>query len=209
MAQQGQVERRQVIKMLKVQNPELQAFDFELEEAKSRVKLVAKRFWPDIGVGVDWIQTDEARMGGVGDSGRDPIILMFTLNLPIWRENYTAAQQQAEANVRRASQQRTQAENTIIARAERALYDFDDSVRKIKLYGDVLVSKAEELLVASETAYKAGMIDFLSLINAQQRLLEYQLLYERAVTDNQQKLAELEMLVGTELPTRNEGAAAE
>jgi hypothetical protein len=37
------------------------------------------------------------------------------------------------------------------------------------------------------------------LINAQQKLLEFQLYYERAMTDNQQGLARLEMLIGAEL----------
>jgi outer membrane protein TolC len=126
---------------------------------------------------------------------------MFSMNLPIWRESYKAAELQAKANVRKTSQQKTEVENTIIARAEQVLYDFDDSDRKIKLYGDILVPKAEELLGASETAYKGGTIDFLSLIDAQRTLLKFQLLYERAVTNNQQKLAELEMLAGTQLPT--------
>jgi hypothetical protein len=39
------------------------------------------------------------------------------------------------------------------------------------------------------------------LIDAQRTLLKFELLYERAATDNQQKLAELEMLLGTELST--------
>jgi len=130
---------------------------------------------------------------------------MFSMNLPIWRQSYTAAELQAKANVRKTAQQKTQTENTIIARAEQVLYDFDDSDRKIKLYGDILVPKAEELLGASETAYAAETIDFLSLIDAQRTLLDFQLQYERAVTDNQQKLAELEMLAGTQLPTVNRG----
>ena len=79
------------------------------------------------------------------------------------------------------------------------MYDFENSNRTLRLYRDVLVSKAQELLGASETAYKTGTIDFLSLINAQQKLLEFQLRYERATADNQQKLAELEMLVGSDL----------
>ncbi len=53
------------------------------------------------------------------------------------------------------------------------------------------------------------MIDFLSLIDAQRMLLKYELDYERAVTNNQQKLAELEMLVGTELPSIVEPSIAE
>jgi outer membrane protein TolC len=148
-------------------------------------------------VGVDWLQTDGAL--GVGDSGKDPIILMFSMNLPIWQDSYRAAELQAKANVRKAAQHKREAENTLIARAERVLYEFYDSDRKIKLYGDIIVPEANDLVVVSETAYEAGTVDFLSLIDAQQTLLQYQLRYERAVTDNQQKLAELEMLVGREL----------
>ena len=55
------------------------------------------------------------------------------------------------------------------------------------------------MLAASEVAYKAGTVDFLSLIDAQRTLLNYKLLYERAGADNQQRLAELEMLAGAEL----------
>ena len=194
-----EVSREKMIELLRLRNPELEALDFELEAAKNRVELAKKKFWPDVGVGVGWTDTGSALNPGMSDSGKDPIILMFTMNLPIWREGYKAAELQAKANVRKASHQKKQAENTILARAERSLYDFEDSDRKRKLYEDVLIPKSEELLGASETAYKAGTIDFLSLINAQQKLLEFQLHYERAVTDNQQELARLEMLVGAEL----------
>jgi len=195
----AEVSREKMIELLRLKNPELEALDFELQAAKSKVDLAKKKFWPDVGVGVGWTDTRSAMNPGVSDSGKDPIILMFTMNLPIWREGYKAVELQAKANVRKASHQKREAENTIIALAERSLYDFEDSDRKRKLYGDVLIPKGEELLEASETAYKAGTIDFLSLINAQQKLLEFQLYYERAMTDNQQELARLEMLVGAEL----------
>ncbi len=58
--------------------------------------------------------------------------------------------------------------------------------------------------MASETAYTGGTIDFLSLVDAQRTLLEFQLRYERAVTNNQQKLSELEMLAGAELPVQSD-----
>ncbi|UCC98648.1 MAG: TolC family protein [Phycisphaerales bacterium] len=197
--QTPKVARQKVVELLRAQNPELRALDFELEAARSRVELAKKKFWPDVGVGVGWTDTDGAMNPGVRDSGKDPIILMFTMNLPIWRGSYRAAELQAKAELMKTAHQKTETENTIVARAERALYDFEDSNRKATLYGDVLVPKAEELLEASETAYRAGTIDFLSLINAQQKLLEFQLRYERAVADNQQGLARLEMLVGSEL----------
>lgn len=197
----AKLDRQQMIEILRSNNPELAAFDFELEAARYKIELAKKRFYPDIGVGVEWM-TNEAMMGDDLSGGKkDEVILMFGLNLPIWRQSYKAAELQAKADLNKTLHQKKDAENTFIARAAGALYDFEDSNRRVKLYDDALVPKAQELLGASETAYKAGTIDFLSLINAQQKLLEFQLDYERAVTDNQQRLAELEMLVGAQLPT--------
>jgi outer membrane protein TolC len=98
--------------------------------------------------------------------------------------------------------QKTDLANDLLARAERILYDFEDSGRKIELYGGVLVPKARELVGASETAYMAGTVDFLSLIDAEQTLLALRLQHERALADRQQRLAELEMIAGVELAGR-------
>ncbi|MHC4158454.1 MAG: TolC family protein [Planctomycetota bacterium] len=203
------VGRQEIVPLLRQVNPELAAIDLEVTAARSKLELAKKQFYPDIGVGLDWVETDSAVSSGVSDSGKDPVILMFSMNLPFWRDSYKAAEQQARSVLRKTEQQRTEAENTIIARAVQVLYDLEDSGRKVKLYGDVLVPKSEELLQASETAYQGGTIDFLSLIDAQRTLLNFQLQYERAVTDNQQKLAELEMFVGTELPTTDKEPAVQ
>ena len=196
----GDVDRAQLFDALKQQNPQLRAMDFDIESARSRIELAKRRFYPDLGVGVDWIDTRDAAMPGVADSGKDPVILMFSMNLPIWRKSYEAAELQARAAARRVSQQKQDMENSLIARAERVLYDYEDSGRKVRLYGGTLVPKAEELVGASEAAYSAGTIDFLSLIDAEQTLLRFRLQHERALTNRNQRLAELEMLVGAQLP---------
>lgn len=193
------IEREELLALLVRENPQLQAKDFELLGAHSRIELAKKRFYPDLGVGLDWIETGEAAAPNVRDSGKDPVILMFTMNLPIWRKSYRGAELQARARVRRTQFERKDLENSLVAQAERVLYAFEDSGRKIALYGDILVPKAEELVGASETAYTAGTIDFLSLTDAQQTLLQYQLLLERARANHQQSLAELEMLVGADV----------
>ena len=193
------LDRQKLAETLKSNNPELQAFDFELEGARSRIELAKKRFYPDVGVGVEWLTNAGMMDTELRDSQRDEVMLMFGLNLPIWRKSYRAGELEARADRSRTLQEKEETENSLVARAAQALYDFEDSGRTLRLYRDVLVSKAQELLGASETAYLAGTIDFLSLINAQQKLLEFQLRYERAAADNQQKLAELEMLVGSEL----------
>ena len=195
------VDSFQIVELLKSKNPRLTELDWQIEAAKSSVELAKKKFWPDIGVGIDWIQTDDALGGGRG-SGKDPVVLMFSMNIPLWQDNYKAAQRQAEANVIRITQQKVDTENSIVAKTSQVLYEFEDSHRKMSLYANNLVPKAEELLQASEIAYKAGTVDFLSLIDAQRMLLKYKLDHQRAATNNQQKLAELEMLAGIELPAR-------
>jgi cobalt-zinc-cadmium efflux system outer membrane protein len=193
------IERKHVIEALIKRNPELAKLNWQIEAAEAKVELAKKKFYPDIGVGMDWIQTDGAITSGVRDSGKDPVILMFSMNIPLWRDNYSAAKRQAEANVRKVQQEKISTENQLMAHAMKVLYGVEDSQRKVVLCRDILVSKAEELLWASEEAYRSGTIDFLSLIDAQQMLLKYKLDYERAATDNQQKQAELEMLIGSEL----------
>ena len=119
----------------------------------------------------------------------------------IWTDSYKAARNQARAQLRQKTHEKNQIQNTLAADAQQLLYDFEDSYRKIKLYSDVIIPKAKEMLTASESAYQAGTIDFLSLIDAQRMLLKYELDYERYLAENAQKLAKIEMLTAKELPT--------
>jgi outer membrane protein TolC len=189
------LEYDRLVSMLRQNNPELAGLSSEAMAARSRIELAKKNFYPDIGVGVEW--TDFERSGGM--SGRDSVAVMFQMNLPLWRESYSASERQAQAAAMSIEQEKNDTENTLLAKAAQSYYDYNDSVRRIRLYGDSLIPKAEELLRTSETAYLSGTIDFLSLIDSQRLLLEYNLSYQRALADSQQKLAELEMLVGSEL----------
>ncbi|MGA2914427.1 MAG: TolC family protein [Sedimentisphaerales bacterium] len=187
----------QLINLLREKNPQLAELDWMIESARNEVKLAQKKFYPDIGVGVEWSQFDKSG----GNSGQDSVALVFQMNIPLWRDSYKAAEQQAKANVRKATQQKIEAENSLASQVAGVLYEIEESQRQMHLHGDILVPKAGQLVNASETAYKAGTIDFLSLIDAQRMLLEHNLDYQRAITDNQQKLAELEMLIGMKVST--------
>ncbi|MFH1370471.1 MAG: TolC family protein [Planctomycetota bacterium] len=192
------LEYERLVNMLRQKNPEMAGLNFEAMAAKSRIELAKKNFYPDIGVGVEWTEFD--RSGG--NSGRDAVALMFQINLPLWRDSYAAGQRQAKALTASIEQEKIDTENTLLSKAAQSYYDYNDSIRRIRLYRDTLIPKGEELLQASETAYKAGTIDFLSLIDSQRLLLDYYLSLQRALADNRQKLAELEMLAGAELEER-------
>lgn len=188
------LDRRTLAASLKEENPEIQAAGFDVERLRREVDVAKRRFYPDIGVGVEWM---EMNMGpGMGD---DDVRIGVELSVPIWRRSYRAAELQARAMARRADHERRELENTLSARVERALYEFEDSGRKARLYREALVPNAEDLIGSSEAAYLGGSIDFLSLLEAQRTLIKYRLEEERTLTTQQQRLAELEMLVGTDL----------
>jgi cobalt-zinc-cadmium efflux system outer membrane protein len=190
--QQVSIDSQTLLALVNENNPELKAMDYDIEAAKSNKKAAEKRFYPELGFGV----AVDAGMGRDMDSRTMPKI---QLSLPIWRDNYKAGERQAKAQLRQRAQEKIQKANTLAADAQEVLYEYEDGKRKNALYGDIIIPKAKEMLSASETAYQTGAIDFLSLTDAQMKLLEYRLMYERALADSAQKLAELEMLCGTEL----------
>ncbi len=198
-----EVDRNILIAALKEHNPELQAMDFDIERLDKEVAVAKRNFYPDIGVGAEWMQMP-ASGGGLDSDLRVGV----ELNLPIWRGSYRAGELQALALARRARHERKDLENTLVARAQRALYEFENSGRQVKLYDDALVPSARELIGSSEAAYAAGTVDFLNLLSAQQTLLQFRLARERSWADQRQKLAELEMLAGSELtePTTESGS---
>jgi cobalt-zinc-cadmium efflux system outer membrane protein len=181
--------------ILRQKNPELASLNYEAIAAGSKITLAEKNFYPDIGVGVMWENMD-------GRGSRDGVAMVFQMNLPLWRDSYSAGSRQAQAQKASIEQQRVETENVLLTKAAQSLYEYRDSIRKIRLYRNTLIPKGRELLQASEAAYREGTIDFLSLIDAQRMLLDYHLSLQRAIADNQQKLAELEMLAGTELDLR-------
>ncbi|MBN1635756.1 MAG: TolC family protein [Deltaproteobacteria bacterium] len=181
-------------------NPELKALDSSMASQKTGIALAGKDFYPDVTLGFDYIYTDEARMPGVDDSGKDPILGTISLNVPIWRGKYNAGRNEAQAKYQAAYGKRQEKENELIAKLEMAIFRLRDARRKMALYRESLIPKAQQLLSITQQSFAAGTSDFLDLIDAQQTLLDLQLAYERSRTDHAKSWAELEMIAGGSIP---------
>jgi outer membrane protein TolC len=186
-----------LVNLLRQKNPELVGLGFEAMAAESKVKRAEKNFYPDIGIGLQFEQAKRPG-GNTQDSYRDTM-LMLSLNLPLWQDSYRGEQRRAVAEATSIGQQRIEAENNILTKASQAYYEYNDSVRRIGLYRETLIPKAEEQLRSSQAAYREGNADFNTLLDGQRTLMDYRLAYQRVLADNRQKLAELEMLAGTDL----------
>lgn len=173
-------------------NPDLSALGYNIEVARSGIKLAEKRFYPNVGLGV---AIDE----GMGRDGGTRVMPVIAVNIPLWRDSYKAGERQAVAMLNQSAKEKEQKQNDLAAATGQTLYEFEDSLRRIHLYNDILIPRAKEHFITSQNAYQTGTFDFLTLLDSLQTLYDYQLLYERAEADNAQKLAELEALTAIEL----------
>jgi outer membrane protein TolC len=180
-------------------NPELTRLATLASKETISAELARKNRYPDITLGVSMIDTGSASMPGVADSGKDPIMATVAINLPIWRSKYRA--QEREALLRRSAllDQREDKGNGLEGDAALALYHYQDAARKIGLYGDTLLPKAEQSLAVAQQAFEAGKTDFMTLIDAQRVLLEFRLAVAKARADQGKRFAELQMLTGAGL----------
>ena len=188
-------------------NPALKALGHEVDARRYGVLLARKGYYPDLTLGLEYIQTGHAGMPGSVDSGKDPVIATISVNLPVWQGKYQAAEREAAAQLRVAQSVKLQRQNALNAEIKRVLYELGDAERKIDLYAATLLPKARESMKATEAAFRAGTATFLDLMDAERVLLEFELSRERALANYAQRLAELEMLVGRELPRIAKGAA--
>jgi len=186
-----------VLALVRESNPELRAMSREIESRAHAVALARRNYYPDIGLGLNYKIDD---MGGMGEPRTDPIMAMMSVNLPIWRGKYRAAEREAHARKLAAAREKADYENMLDARVKRVLYGIRDAQRRANLYRETLLPKAREALKTAEAAFRAGAAGFTDLIDSQRMLLEFELAHERALADNAQGFAELEMLLGGPVP---------
>lgn len=180
-------------------NPNLRALERVIESERAGERLAGKQAMPSFSIGVDYIQTGEAINPEMPGSGKDPWMIGASVSLPIWFGRNSARKKEAEARRRAAEYSLRDSENQLVAVTERLLFEYSDALRKMQLYRDGLVPKAEQSLNAIYAAYQAGESDFLNVLDAQRQLLEFQLTVAREQSRLATKRAQLEMLSGSEL----------
>jgi outer membrane protein TolC len=194
-----------LIQRLVESNPDLKSLDFLAEKEKANIALAKKASYPDVTLGVNYVETGPARMAGVADSGKDPVLAWFSINIPLWWGKYRAGVREAESRYTASRLERQDRANLLTTDLELALFKYQDAERKIALYRDALIPKADENVKVIQRSFESGKSDFLSLIDAERVLLEFQLTYERAVANREQGLSTVEKLVGGEaLPMTSE-----
>jgi outer membrane protein TolC len=186
----------QAMQWLAESNPDLRRLDHLVAKEEAGIRLAGKNYYPDISLGIDYLDTAEAHNPDTADSGKDPVLAMVSINLPIWYDKYNAARREAHLRKAAAESSRADTGKRLEADLKLALYHFRDAERKIDLYGNTLVPKAKQSLQIAQQGFEAGRTGFISLIDSQRLLLDFQLSAHRARANRGKRLAEIEMLTG-------------
>jgi cobalt-zinc-cadmium efflux system outer membrane protein len=181
--------------LLRERNPELAALAHRIEASREAEELAGKEGYPDLTLGLGYIQTGEAAMAGVTDSGKDPLTVSLSINVPIWRGKYAAARREAAEGRLALRAERQDRELALDAALASALFGYRDALRKQNLYGSTLLPKGRQSLAAAQAAYETGAAGFLDLVDAERVLLEFELAHARARADLVARRAEIEKLV--------------
>ncbi len=176
-------------------NPMLGMLQYEQQSLDARKDMVTKMGYPMVGLGVNYslIKMDPAAMAPEMN-GKDMVMPMVTLTLPIYRKKYKAMQEEVKLQ-KAASEQGFQATaNALQTEYYEAIQLFQDAQRRIKLYQNQadLANKSLNILMKSFSASGSGLTD---LLRIQQQTLDYETRQIEAIADNNTAIAWLKRLM--------------
>ncbi|MBM4143627.1 MAG: TolC family protein [Lentisphaerae bacterium] len=189
---QGLIPDEGLTAILRDLNPELKALDAMVRRERAAVRLARRSRYPDFMVGAGLM----VMPGMEGGADETEAGLMAGISLPLWQGRYSAEIREAEAMLEAAATDRDNMENALKAELKMALFMTRDAERRMRLFGDSLVPKAEQAYEVARQEFSAGKADFMTLIDAQRTLLEFKLMRERAVADREIALADIGCCIG-------------
>lgn len=172
-------------------NPQVRMGQKEVERSEYNIALAKKAFYPDFEGEFSYFnRRDLPEMYG----------LMFRAKVPIyfWKKQ----RPELEAAAAGLIEQRRSYESTLSTLYFKLKESFLRTVADAKLldlYGKNIIPQSTLALESSISSYQTGAVDFLSLLNNQQTVLEYQMKYYEVLVDDYKSLVALESLVGEKL----------
>ena len=184
-------------------NPALKVVQERIKQFRHRRKLAQLAPIPDLTVSLNYNVVNESGLSPVAD-GDDQWWLGFGINIPIWFEKYEAAEREALRGIFENTAELTAEQNRVAFEVQEALLQVEAQQRLIELFHDTIVPQAHQTVEASESGYRAGSVEFLTLIDNWRKMLTYELMEHQALVEMEQAVADLERVVGTHVQRRTE-----
>ncbi|HUP19891.1 MAG TPA: TolC family protein, partial [Gemmatimonadota bacterium] len=172
-------------------SPEVRAHEARIAAQVARVELARKAHLPDFDVSVQYGQRfDRTDMASV----------MVSVPLPVnrgGRQDQEVAEAQSELAAMQANHHAMV--NRIRADIAEGYADLERARAQLALFARSIIPQGRAALESATAAFQVGRADFLTLLENQTTLYDYEIAYYRALTDFASSLAELERTVGGEV----------
>ncbi len=178
--------------------PSIRKLKHQIEVRRQQLALARLQRLPDLTVGVSYnaVSHNGVAMSSTGD---DQWWLSFGFNLPIWTGKLDAAEREARYGLFEAVAELTAEQNRVTFRIQDAALKVRTQYQLVSLFKTEIVPQAGQAAEVSRSGYRAGSVDFNTLIESFRKLLDYELLYHRNLAVLHQSVAELEQITGMKL----------
>ncbi len=175
-------------------NPMLGMLRYEQRSLDSRKKMVTKMGYPMIGLGLNYSIINKNEMSTSAMNGKDMVMPMVTMTLPIYRKKYRAMQTETDLLKNATAQNYTASANSLKTEYYQAVQLYQDAQRRVTLYGNqsLLAGKSLDIMIKSFTVSGSGLIDILRI---QQQTLDYDYKQVEALVDFNTAIAWLKRLM--------------
>ena len=155
-------------------HPELLKYDKLYQSVEQSELLNQKESSPMIGFGLDYINVDKRPDMNFSDNGKDIVMPMVSVSIPIFNNKYKSQTKQNQLQQQEVLAQKQERLNTLETLLDRAINDrisarisYVTQTKNLKQAKD-----AEEILIKS---YETGTIDFNDVLDIQELQLKFQL----------------------------------
>src|SRR5581483_897842 len=172
--------------------PELAAHATAVAREEAAVRLARRDYYPDFELGV-------ARF--INDGQRDGFGGLVSVSIPLAnKRKYDAGVDEARAKASAAEAELRRARDRVRRDVEQAFLRARTASLEHELFVRTHIPQAEQALRVTESAYEAGRIDFLRLVDSARAIEMAHLEHLEAAAAFEKAYADLERAVGTSLP---------
>jgi len=174
-------------------NPMLGMLQFEQQSLEARKQMVTRMSYPMVGLGLNYSLINKSEMSTSTMNGKDMIMPMVTVTLPIYRKKYKAMQAEAEFLKAANLQNYKAAVNSLQTEYYQAMQLYQDAQRRVKLSADQYQLASKSLGIMFKSFASAGT-DLTDILRVRQQTLDYEYRQLEAVADYNTAVAWLKKL---------------
>lgn len=176
------------------ENPQLLGLKSLIGRSEKSLELARREYYPDFDLKFSYGQRENMLDGMPRD---DMVSLAVAINLPVWHASKRDPGVAEAIAMRNQAREMYQSQlHEMSSQLRQQLARAEQSLKSAHLYETGILPQARLAVESSLAAYRVGRVDFLTLLDSQMSVLDYQIGYASALWNYNVGLAEIEYLTG-------------